>query len=248
MGFEPTTLCLGSEPVFVPPKTLRSGSKSPNFAPAARSRQRVGSGTSFQFGCRISGLDPDANVAGSLDDQAQLGGCALTSISRFEVRLGRLQHQGTRSDGSSIFGQKRVDLHLGLDIALLSGKQQDDPRDIGRRRWRPRPRRRTREAGRRVAVALSRSLGCGRQSDGHVLPRTLAGRRWTARDRSGILGPSAAPVLTTFRVGCVGSTVGVASRSKSASCLSRGKQASAMRCSRRRAPRSSSSAESSSAR
>ena len=59
-----------------------------------------------------------------LDDQAQLGGGALTSISRFEVRLGRLQHQGTRSDGSSIFDQKQVDLILGLDIALLSGKQQ----------------------------------------------------------------------------------------------------------------------------
>ncbi len=49
---------------------------------------------------------------------------ALTSIPRFEVRLGRLQHQGTRSDGSPIFGQKQVDLLLGLDIALLSGKQQ----------------------------------------------------------------------------------------------------------------------------
>ena len=69
-------------------------------------------------------LDPDANVAGSMDDKAQLGAAALTSISRFEVRLGRLQHQGARSDGSSIFGQKQVDLLLGLDIALLSGKQQ----------------------------------------------------------------------------------------------------------------------------
>ena len=59
-----------------------------------------------------------------MDDKARLGGGALTSISRFEVRLGRLQHQGTRSDGNSIFGQKRVDLHLGLDIALSSGKQQ----------------------------------------------------------------------------------------------------------------------------
>ena len=49
---------------------------------------------------------------------------ALTSIPRFEARFGRLQRQGTRSDGSPIFGQKQVDLLLGLDIALLSGKQQ----------------------------------------------------------------------------------------------------------------------------
>ena len=49
---------------------------------------------------------------------------ALTSIPRFEVRLGRLQRQGTRPDGSLVFAQKQVDLLLGLDIALLSGKQQ----------------------------------------------------------------------------------------------------------------------------
>ena len=40
------------------------------------------------------------------------------------MRLGRLQQTGTRPDGSAIFGQKQVDLLLGLDIALLSGKQQ----------------------------------------------------------------------------------------------------------------------------
>ena len=49
---------------------------------------------------------------------------ALSSIPRFEVRLGRLQRQGTRPDGSLVFAQKQVDLLLGLDIALLSGKRQ----------------------------------------------------------------------------------------------------------------------------
>jgi uncharacterized LabA/DUF88 family protein len=48
----------------------------------------------------------------------------LRSFPRFEVRLGRLQFQGTADDGHPIFQQKRVDLLLGLDIALLSGKQQ----------------------------------------------------------------------------------------------------------------------------
>ena len=45
---------------------------------------------------------------------------ALSYLPRFEVRLGRLQHQGYRPDGSPIFQQKQVDLLLGLDLALLS--------------------------------------------------------------------------------------------------------------------------------
>ena len=49
---------------------------------------------------------------------------ALERLPRFEVRLGRLQRTGVRDDGSPAYGQKQVDLLLGLDIALLSGKQQ----------------------------------------------------------------------------------------------------------------------------
>ena len=49
---------------------------------------------------------------------------ALSYLPKFEVRLGRLQHQGYRPDGSPIFQQKQVDLLLGLDLALLSGKGQ----------------------------------------------------------------------------------------------------------------------------
>ena len=49
---------------------------------------------------------------------------ALSYLPRFEVRLGRLQLQGRRPDGSPIFRQKQVDLLLGLDLALLSGKNQ----------------------------------------------------------------------------------------------------------------------------
>ena len=47
---------------------------------------------------------------------------ALAYNPRFEVRLGRLQLAGHRRDGSPIFRQKQVDLLLGLDLALLSGK------------------------------------------------------------------------------------------------------------------------------
>ena len=49
---------------------------------------------------------------------------ALSNLPKFEVRLGRLQLQGRGPDGSPIFRQKQVDLLLGLDLALLSGKNQ----------------------------------------------------------------------------------------------------------------------------
>ena len=48
---------------------------------------------------------------------------ALTHLPRFQVREGRLRHDGFREDGRPIFIQKRVDLLLGLDAALLAGRQ-----------------------------------------------------------------------------------------------------------------------------
>lgn len=49
---------------------------------------------------------------------------ALGRLSRFEVRLGRLVYRGSDGQGHPIFQQKRVDLLLGLDFALLAGKHQ----------------------------------------------------------------------------------------------------------------------------
>ena len=49
---------------------------------------------------------------------------ALTHIPRFEVRLGRLAFRGMDQKGDPIFQQKRVDLMLGVDMALLAGKQR----------------------------------------------------------------------------------------------------------------------------
>ena len=49
---------------------------------------------------------------------------AVSYLPRFELREGRLQKRGQGADGRPIFQQKRVDLLLGLDIALLSAKQQ----------------------------------------------------------------------------------------------------------------------------
>lgn len=49
---------------------------------------------------------------------------ALDRLSRFTVRLGRLEFRGQRLDGSPRFEQKRVDILLGVDIAQLSAKGQ----------------------------------------------------------------------------------------------------------------------------
>jgi uncharacterized LabA/DUF88 family protein len=49
---------------------------------------------------------------------------ALKDLPRFELREGRLAFRGTNAKGAPIFQQKRVDLMLGLDCALLCGKRQ----------------------------------------------------------------------------------------------------------------------------
>ena len=49
---------------------------------------------------------------------------ALRRLDRFTVREGRLKFRGHDSQGKPIFQQKRTDLMLGLDFALLSGKHQ----------------------------------------------------------------------------------------------------------------------------
>ena len=47
---------------------------------------------------------------------------ALELLPRFEVRLGRLEFRGNRSDGSPILEQKRVDIMLGVDMVQLAAK------------------------------------------------------------------------------------------------------------------------------
>ena len=49
---------------------------------------------------------------------------ALTRLDKFLVREGRLAFRGQDNRGEPIFQQKRTDLLLGLDFALLSGKRQ----------------------------------------------------------------------------------------------------------------------------
>ena len=49
---------------------------------------------------------------------------ALRRIERFQVREGRLALRGYDNRNQPMFQQKRVDLMLGLDFALLSSKRQ----------------------------------------------------------------------------------------------------------------------------
>lgn len=49
---------------------------------------------------------------------------ALRHIPRFEVRLGKLAFRGMSAVGNPVFQQKRVDLMLGVDMALLAGKNR----------------------------------------------------------------------------------------------------------------------------
>ncbi|WP_206291533.1 NYN domain-containing protein [Humisphaera borealis] len=49
---------------------------------------------------------------------------ALGHYSRLQPRLGRLERRGERGDGTPIFQQKRVDILLGVDLAILAAKHQ----------------------------------------------------------------------------------------------------------------------------
>jgi uncharacterized LabA/DUF88 family protein len=49
---------------------------------------------------------------------------ALQHLPRFEVRLGQLVYRGRETDGKPIFLQKRIDTMVGVDMALLAGKNR----------------------------------------------------------------------------------------------------------------------------
>ena len=49
---------------------------------------------------------------------------ALQNLPRCTVREGRLMYRGLDAHGEPIFQQKRVDLMIGLDFALLAAKHQ----------------------------------------------------------------------------------------------------------------------------
>ena len=49
---------------------------------------------------------------------------ALTTLPRFQVRLGKLTYRGQDEQGRPIFLQKLVDIMLGVDLVLMSATRQ----------------------------------------------------------------------------------------------------------------------------
>jgi uncharacterized LabA/DUF88 family protein len=49
---------------------------------------------------------------------------ALEKNPRFQIRQGRLEYRGNDDRGRPIFEQKRVDILMGVDLALLAAKHQ----------------------------------------------------------------------------------------------------------------------------
>jgi uncharacterized LabA/DUF88 family protein len=78
----------------------------------------------FYYHCAPYQSNPPTDDEARRFGQARAFHQALGRLPRFEVRLGRLAFRGLDATGAPIFQQKRVDLLLGLDFALLAGKQQ----------------------------------------------------------------------------------------------------------------------------
>jgi uncharacterized LabA/DUF88 family protein len=56
--------------------------------------------------------------------QAQKFHSVLKSLPRFEVREGLLVYRGNDNKGRPIYVQKGIDIQIGVDLVLLSAKQQ----------------------------------------------------------------------------------------------------------------------------
>ena len=78
----------------------------------------------FYYHCPPYQSNPPTDEETHRFSQARKFHQVLGRLPRFEVRLGRLAYRGRDDTGAPIFQQKRVDLLLGLDFALLAGKQQ----------------------------------------------------------------------------------------------------------------------------
>lgn len=78
----------------------------------------------FYYHCPPYQSNPPTDDEARRFGQARSFFGALRRLPKFEVREGRLAFRGLDASGAPIFQQKRVDLLLGLDFALLAGKHQ----------------------------------------------------------------------------------------------------------------------------
>lgn len=99
---------------------------------ASKIRERLGE-TNFEpldlvrtyyYDCLPYQSDPPTPDEARRFSQKRRFFAALQNLARCTVREGRLMYRGQDADGEPIFQQKRVDLMIGLDFALLSAKHQ----------------------------------------------------------------------------------------------------------------------------
>lgn len=114
-------------------KVCQAANTSPDFAKLTTEiSQRIDAQTSepvdllrtLYYNCPPYQSSKPTEEEGARYGRAQQFYASLTRLSRFDVRLGRLEYRGLDTSGKKIFQQKRVDLMLGLDVASLSGKHQ----------------------------------------------------------------------------------------------------------------------------
>ena len=78
----------------------------------------------YYYNCLPYQSSPPSQDERARFSRTQQFNAALQRIPRFEVRLGRLEFRGKKDNGDPIFEQKRVDILLGVDLALLAAKHQ----------------------------------------------------------------------------------------------------------------------------
>lgn len=94
------------------------------LAVAAKTPEPVDLLRTHYYDCLPYQSDPPTADEARRMSQRRAFFAALQRVPRFTVREGRLMYRGLDAMGDPIFQQKRVDLLLGLDFALLSGKRQ----------------------------------------------------------------------------------------------------------------------------
>ena len=98
----------------------------------AKIRERIAENTfepldvvrTYYYDCLPYQSDPPTAQEAQRFSQKRRFFAALQHLPRCTVREGRLMYRGQDAHGEPIFQQKRVDLMIGLDFALLAAKHQ----------------------------------------------------------------------------------------------------------------------------
>jgi uncharacterized LabA/DUF88 family protein len=78
----------------------------------------------YYYNCLPYQSNPPTHEERERFSKAQSFMRALERLPRYEVRLGQLAFRGRNERGEPIFVQKRVDIMLGVDLAILAGTHQ----------------------------------------------------------------------------------------------------------------------------